>query len=111
MTETTARIRWEDEPTGDGDVYVIASKGYAGAIEEPAFRIYRPDEVHDNWLLSVRLTGGSKFFYGTSSDELKAEAERWLERFVSSIGAVFLDDIEPLRKDQEAAPEAAGEKE
>lgn len=105
MTETT-RIRWEDKTPASGDVYNVASIGYVGTVEESAFIIYTPDEAHAGWLLSVRLTPGSRFFYGASQDELKDRAERWLEEFTASLGAVFLDDITPL-----TAPAAAGTEE
>jgi hypothetical protein len=87
VTET--RIRWEDEPPASGDVYLIASTGYIGTVKEPAFKIYTPDELHDNWLLSVRLLAGGQFFRADDRAILKAEAERWLRVFVSSLGAVF----------------------
>lgn len=92
MTETTARIRWDDEAPRDGDVYIVAHIGYAGTIQEPAFMIYTPDEMHAEWLLSARLVPGSQFFYADTPEDLKAEAERWLEQFVSSLGAVFPDE-------------------
>src|SRR5450755_867047 len=90
----TARIRWQDKPPVSGDVYLLASNGYVGTSKEPAFKIYRPDELHDNWLLSVRLTAGAKFAYADTPDKLKAEAEQWLDRFVSSLGASFGDAYE-----------------
>ena len=91
MTETE-RIRWEDKEPGNGDVYNVASIGCAGTAEEAAFIIYTPDELHANWLLSVRLIPGSTFLYADDPDELKAEAERWLAEFVASLGAVFPED-------------------
>ena len=90
MTET--RIRWDDKTPGNGDVSHVACIGYAGTVEEAAFIIYTPDVMHADWLLSVRLTPGSTFLYAGSPDELKAEAERWLEEFVTSLGAVFPDE-------------------
>lgn len=89
MTETAGRIRWEDKTPGNGDVYNVASVGYVGTRPESAFIIYTPDELHAGWLLSVRLTPGSQFFYAASRDELKDRAGRWLEEFTASIGAAF----------------------
>ena len=87
------RIRWHDH-TSSSIIYAIAWTGYVGTIEEPAFKIYRPDELHARWLLSVRFaTAGCEFFYADSDDELKERAERWLEEFVSSLGAVFPDRL------------------
>src|SRR5208282_4945803 len=90
MTET--RIRWEDKTPGSGDVYNVAHIGHVGTVLGAAFIIYTPDQLHANWLLSVRLIPGSTFLYADSPDELKAEAECWLERFVSSLGASFPDE-------------------
>ena len=90
MTETE-RIRWEDKEPGNGDVYNVASIGCAGTAEEAAFIIYTPDELHAGWLLSVRLVPGGLFLYADTPDGLKVKAERWLERFVGSLGAVFPD--------------------
>ena len=104
MTETTTRIRWHDKTPGNSDVYNIAHIGYVGTVEESAFIIYTPDTMHADWLLSVRLIPGSTFLYADTPGELKAEAERWLEEFVASLGAIFPgepydfgdDDGEPL---------------
>ncbi len=86
---TTTRIRWDDKTPGNGDVYNVASIGYAGTVEEAAFIIYTPDDLHADWLLSVRLIPGSTFLYADTPGELKAEAERWLTGFVTSLGASF----------------------
>jgi len=91
MTETD-RIRWEDKTPGNGDVYRIAHLGYIGTVEGAAFIIYTPDEMHADWLLSVRLVPGGTFFYDVSAEALKAEAEEWLAGFVSSLGAIFPGD-------------------
>ena len=90
MTET--RIRWQDKTPGNGDVYNVACTGYVGTVEGAAFIIYTPDTMHADWLLSVRLVPGSTFLYGGTPDELKAEAERWLAGFITSLGAVFPED-------------------
>ena len=88
MTATT-RIRWEDAQPGT----LAASLGYVGSMDKAAFRIYGPDYagVRDNWLGAIRLNGYMEctFLYAATLDGLKAEAERWLEEFVSSIGAIF----------------------
>ena len=70
MTETT-RIRWQDKTPSNRDVYNIAHIGYVGTIDEAAFIIYTPDELHADWLLSVRLTPGSQFLYADSADKLR----------------------------------------
>ena len=88
---TPTRIRWDDKTPGNGDVYNVASIGYAGTVEEAAFIIYTPDTMHADWLLSVRLIPGSTFLYADTPGELKAEAERWLEEFVGSLGAIFFE--------------------
>jgi len=85
----TNRIRWHDETPGNGDVYNVAHIGHVGTVEGAAFIIYTPDQLHANWLLSFRLIPGSTFLYADSPKDLKAEAERWLEEFVSSLGASF----------------------
>lgn len=100
MTKTK-RIRWQDKEPGNGDVYHVASIGFAGTAEEAAFIIYTPDELHAGWLLSVRLVPGGLFLYAGTPDELKVKAERWLERFVSSLGAVFPDEAYEFPGDDE----------
>ncbi len=107
MTETTARIRWNDETPGNGDVYNVAHTGYVGTVDEAAFIIYTPDTMHADWLLSVRLVPGGQFLYDDSPEKLKDEAERWLERFVASLGAVFPDQFCLTACQQDAREEAA----
>lgn len=97
---TEPRIRWEEALDGE-------TIGYIGTLPLPAFRIYSPDAAHGNWLLSIRLAPGNEFVYGASMDELKAEAERWLAGFVSSLGAVFFEPAD----DEKTAATAAREKE
>ena len=82
----TGRIRWEND--GQSGNYV----GYVGTLPESAFRIYSPDTAHENWLLSVRVAAGRKFFYGDGPEPLEVEAEQWLEQFVASLGAIFPED-------------------
>jgi len=86
MTETTARIRWQDDGLSGNHA------GYVGTLAGPAFRIYSPDAAHDDWLLSVRVAAGSEFLYDDSPEKLKDEAERWLAGFVSSLGAAFPEE-------------------
>jgi hypothetical protein len=82
------RIRWHDETDG-----MAAYTGYVGTLDSLMFHIWRPDGHHDEWVLTTRLSGdGDKAVYADGPDKLKAEAERWLERFISSLGAVFPDE-------------------
>ena len=80
MTET--RIRWE---YADGGM-----DGYVGTLVPPAFRICDAAPASATWVLMAEFPGDA--ILGDDMEELKAEAERWLERFVSSLGAVFPDD-------------------
>jgi hypothetical protein len=79
------RIRWHDEPV-NGE-----SMGSVGTLDPAVFRIWAPEEEGGEWLLTAAALPGEagKRRYGASPDDLKAEAERWLEEFVSSLGAVF----------------------
>ena len=101
----TERIRWEDD--GLSGNYV----GHVGTAAEPAFKLYSLGGADPGWLLSVRLCSAGKFFRSDDPDKLKAEAEQWLERFVSSLGAVFPVDIRnhdlhvPLIDEEPATPE------
>ena len=96
MTET--RIRWEilAEST------VVAEFGYVGTLTGSLFQILKPvtREVSpsrfDEWSLVATFPGAQReALYASSRDkaeavaELRAEAERWLERFVASLGAAF----------------------
>ena len=82
---TTDRIRWE--PTKNGGF-----EGYVGTLEPSAFTIwkYRSDVAW--WTLTGNLGAMRECPHGDDPEALKAEAERWLERFVSSLGAVFPED-------------------
>ena len=86
----TKRIRWHDE---DGSRDFAALTGYIGTVDVPQFKIYEPDdrggEHGAEWLLTSRLPGQDSARYADDPDKLKAEAERWLERFVQSLGAIF----------------------
>jgi hypothetical protein len=83
MTETS-RIRWES--TGSGSF-----TGYVGALEPWVFYIHRPVLAGQRWMLTATLPGALDDVRPGTPDKLKAEAERWLEQFVSSLGAVFRD--------------------
>ena len=81
MSETK-RIRWE--PTEHGGF-----TGHVGTLEEWAFQIYKPDSEGQQWLLTA---GNLRSRQADDPAALKAEAEHWLEGFVSSLGAVFPDE-------------------
>lgn len=81
MTETT-RIWWG---SGDGASLI----GRVGTLEENAFLIVPPG-IASEWALLSSLPGiDRKRGHADDPDTLKAEAERWLEEFVSSLGAIF----------------------
>lgn len=85
MTETTARIRWEPtEYAGLG--------GFVGAGKSWLFQIWPTGK--DGWQLDSTLPGQFDR-HPVSSDpgKLKAKAERFLAEFVSSLGAIFGDDL------------------
>ena len=98
---TKPRIRWTDEPeTGDAE-------GSVGTLEPVMFYIDIVNEADtDLWVLTTKLPGMEREpyrLYRSDRDILKAAAERWLEEFTSSLGAVFPepafefeDDDEPL---------------
>ena len=75
------RIRWEPLLGGNFD-------GYVGTRAEPVFKLFLATPgTPTPWALRSELLEG--YSTDTHPDELKAEAERWLEEFVSSLGAVF----------------------
>lgn len=80
----SARIRWE--PTKHG-----GWTGHVGTIKGFVFQVWKPTHPEAE---PYRLQSGLPGYFGrfkdsASPDELKAEAERWLSEFVSSLGAVF----------------------
>lgn len=77
MTET--RIRWE---YADGGM-----DGYVGTLVPPAFRICDAAPATATWVLMAEFPGDA--ILGDDMEELKVGAERWLERFVASLGAAF----------------------
>ncbi len=76
------RIRWE--PTQYGGF-----TGHVGTLETWVFQIYRPVLASQGWVLTATFPGALNDVRPGTADELKAEAERWLEEFVSSIGASY----------------------
>lgn len=78
------RIRWQPKRG-----VRMGFTGRAGSRSPELFRVYGPNPRSDQHLLTSRLLGmESRTSYGPE-DEVKAEAERWLEEFASSLGAVF----------------------
>jgi len=97
MSETK-RIRWEDDGAG-------GFEGYAGTLKPHAFTLWQSpcdggDYVIGDWVLvsTLPIPASSSIGYtystsGKDSDALKAEAERWLEEFARSLGAVFPEAV------------------
>jgi hypothetical protein len=88
MTETK-RIRWEEEA---GRGYELV--GYVGTLEQWVFRAWESRGA--GWTLEAQLPDVPSppgVLLRDTLDELKAEAERWLEDFTSSLGAVFPDAL------------------
>ena len=85
---TTTRIRWADTHRG-----IPRIEGAVGSLDAYLFAIYPPGDGPGRdaqWLLCCRLPGSDALSaHADDPDELKAEAERWLEEFVSALGAVF----------------------
>jgi hypothetical protein len=93
MTEPTAHIRWEQETPQD-------INGYVGTMDVPMFQLWRTpcdygDVLIGDWVLSsgVPKLATHRLHSSRDVDALKAEAERWLEEFTASIGAVFPEPI------------------
>ena len=83
MTET--RIRWEAGQFGN-------LVGYAGTVESWVFQVWHiSDDEDSHWSLISSLPDAQNWNAADPDDPepLKAEAERWLTEFVSSLGAVF----------------------
>ena len=89
----TERIRWE--PTKYG-----GWTGHVGTARDWLFQVWLADTAAAGWQLDSTLPGqfGSGWHRcDNDPDTLKAEAERWLEEFVSSLGVTFVDQAaEPL---------------
>ncbi|HEV2451628.1 MAG TPA: hypothetical protein VGS62_06860 [Streptosporangiaceae bacterium] len=80
---TPARIRWQDDPIG-------SISGHVGTHKPWVFQIFKPAPAEERWRLIAQLPGAfGRDARSADPDELKAEAERWLEEFVSSLGAIF----------------------
>lgn len=84
----TKRIRWEDNGYG-------GQCGYVGTLKPWAFQIWRPDPESEHGRLDSVLPGQFARCAWSDGTDLKAEAERWLEQFASSLGAVFPEDEQP----------------
>lgn len=84
----TKRIRWE----AGAEAGITAWFGIVGTAPH-LYSILRPVTPGDEWVLTCHLPGHvSKVGYADDPDDLKAKAERWLEEFVSSLGAIFLPE-------------------
>ena len=84
-TGGTARIRWEPTRNGGFD-------GYVGTLEPCAFTIWKYNSDMAWWTLTGQIGAMRECPHGDDPDKLKTEAEQWLERFVSSLGASFPED-------------------
>lgn len=90
----TDRIRWELSLNGNFD-------GYVGSMVAPMFEVHlavRPAGAIAPWALRSDLLKG--YSTGTDPDGLKAEAERWLEEYVTSLDAVFPPAVDYDRIDE-----------
>lgn len=93
-------IRWSDGPGAD------EATGRVGSLDPVMFRIWPPDEKGDR-LLFVYVAGHQgDLYHGDTMDGLKAEAERLLTEFVSSLGAIFPEDSAVTQDDEMAAVQA-----
>lgn len=90
----TGRIRWEKGQWGN-------LVGYVGTLEPWAFQIWLPDDTRQWTLITALPTQHASIGHSADQDEMKAEAERWLEEFVTSLGAIFPAESsdEPEAKD------------
>lgn len=83
----TPRIRWESNGAG---VQLDGWCGYVATMKPWAFQIWDPDTSQGLWRLDSALLGQFAYHVDHPDPEaLKLHAERWLEQFVSSLGAVF----------------------
>ena len=114
MTET--RIRWTE------DVTVVPIGGSVSAWEGRVGNVARGTYLFlitlrslggDDYALCTELPSmGKKRAYDPDPEKLKAEAERWLTGFVTSLGAVFPEFCGcPRHAVEYEAAKAAGEKE
>ena len=93
----TPRIRWAEIEHG-------SVAGYVGILDGPVFKLQGPVLAGQRCVLTAKLPGWLDEIAGGTVDELKAEAERWLEEFVSSLGAIF-----PAQSPEMAAVQAVKE--
>ena len=95
MTET--RIRWEPTEPGSDDSF-----GYAGTLDPAVFTIWAPRRDDEAWEVTSALPQlpGERHAV-TDREEAVAEAEHWLEEFVSSLGAVFPEPAFEFDEDAE----------
>jgi hypothetical protein len=93
----TERIRWEDDGRN-------GFEGYAGTLDRHLFAVWQSpcdsgDIILGEWALTTQLPAPLEWRtpHGSDPEALKAEAERWLAEFVSSLGAIFprIPDAEP----------------
>lgn len=92
MTET--RIRWQDDVLGSGE-----ADGFTGTLAHPAFAIWKPPQAGGEWVLTSNLPGQEHDrSFDVAPDKLKAEAERWLAEFITSLGATFPAEPAKSRK-------------
>ena len=81
-TPETGRIRWNDTNP-------IVKAGLFGPFSFTILKI----GTEPGWRLTAELPGlGRKNADSDNPDDLKAEAERWLEEFITSLGASFGSD-------------------
>lgn len=86
----TGRVRWETGPSGN-------LLGRVGTLPFWSFQILQSGDPAEGFKLFPQLPGlASVIARSVDVDELKAEAEGWLEEFVTSLGAVFPDVSEAL---------------
>lgn len=83
MTETTARIRWEETSLGE-------FAGRVGTIRWLAYQMRPPAYDGGAWQLTSYIPGSiGKCTHYDDREEAQAKAEEWLTEFIASIGAVF----------------------
>jgi hypothetical protein len=103
----TGRIRW----TGERRDTDPAFTGSAGTVGPSLFQVYAPDGFAPQWILTTSFPGmEDKRSYADDPEALKAEAERWLEEFVASLGAIFPDALrEVIKMERDAQDGLAAE--
>jgi hypothetical protein len=77
------RIRWAEDPV------LHVWSGHVGTLAAQLFAIAAPLLETQGYLLMSRLPGMDFSCSRPALEEAQAEAERWLEEFVSSLGASF----------------------